>query len=97
MYSTTPTNATASPPKECESAIRSGILVMGIHMPMGIPMSVPRMRPVRIHSKRTISGRSKVPATAMIIPTTAIVVPRRAVVGLVSPRRPKTKSNEATR
>ena len=40
-YSVTPTSAAARPPNACESAIRSGIFVIGIQMDMAVPMSDP--------------------------------------------------------
>ena len=50
MYSATPTSPVASPPKECESAIRSGIFVIGMVALMATPMVLPRSSPPRIHS-----------------------------------------------
>ena len=49
IYSATPTRATASPPNEWESAIRSGILVIGIQRPMGTAITVTTSRPPMIH------------------------------------------------
>ena len=44
-----PTSATAKPPKACDSAMRSGILVMGILSAITVPMAEPRTMPTRIH------------------------------------------------
>ena len=49
-YSETPTSAAARPPKACESAIRSGILVIGIQIAIEAPMKEPTIRPAMIHS-----------------------------------------------
>ena len=49
-YSATPTSAVARPPKECESAIRSGIFVIGILALMATPIPLPTTMPARIHS-----------------------------------------------
>ena len=40
-----PTSAAARPPNACESAIRSGILVIGIQIDIAAPISEPMMRP----------------------------------------------------
>ncbi len=48
-YSETPTRAAARPPKACESAIRSGIFVIGIQIDIAAPMSEPMIRPAAIH------------------------------------------------
>ena len=40
-YSATPTSAVARPPKECESAIRSGIFVIGIAALIATPIALP--------------------------------------------------------
>ena len=50
MYSATPTRPVASPPNECESAMRSGIFVIGMVALMATPMVLPRSSPARIHS-----------------------------------------------
>ena len=44
-----PTRAAARPPKQCESAIRSGILVIGIQIDIAAPISEPMIRPTTIH------------------------------------------------
>jgi hypothetical protein len=54
-YSETPTSAAARPPKECESAIRSGILVIGIQIDIAAPIAAPIIRPMAIQVKVRIS------------------------------------------
>ena len=49
-YSATPTSAVARPPNECESAIRSGIFVIGIVALIATPIALPTTMPARIHS-----------------------------------------------
>ncbi len=49
-YSATPTSAVARPPKACESAIRSGIFVIGIFALIAMPIAAPTRTPAMIHS-----------------------------------------------
>ena len=95
-YSETPTRAAARPPKQCESAIRSGILVIGIQIDIAAPMAAPIIRPMAIHMKVRMSVKSSVPTTATSMPKAPIRLPRRAWVGDDSPCSARMKQTEAT-
>ena len=69
MYSAMPTSPVASPPNECDSAIRSGICVIGMRALMAMPIVLPMRRPPRIHSYVTMSRWSSVATTAISIPS----------------------------
>jgi hypothetical protein len=96
-YSETPTSAAAKPPKECESAIRSGILVIGIQIAIEAPMREPMIRPAMIHSKRMISVARRVPTTATSMPKAPSRFPCRARFGDERAWRARMKQTEATR
>ena len=48
-YSAAPTRAAAKAPKACESAVRSGMAVIGIQIDMAAPIDPPIRRPIQIH------------------------------------------------
>jgi hypothetical protein len=96
-YSETPTRAAARPPKACESAIRSGILVIGIHTDMAAPMAEPTISPRAIQRKVRISLKASVATTATSMPKEPRRLPFRAWVGEERPWRAMMKQSDATR
>jgi hypothetical protein len=77
-YSETPTRAAARPPKAWERAIRSGILVIGIHTDMAAPIAEPMISPRAIHRKVRISLNRSVATTASSMPKEPRRLPFRA-------------------
>ena len=95
-YLAVPTSPAASPPNECDSAVRCGTAVSGTQE-SGTPMTVPITKAMPIHLKVMISWCSRVPRMAAVIAKAPATTPRRAVLGELSHFSEKTNNAVAAR
>ena len=99
MNSAQAISATVPPPTPLNSATSCGIAVILVFLAGGTPSTTPIARPatIRIQLIAAVSRTAiNVATTAMPIPVAAIQLPRTAVLGPVSPDRPRMNSANAT-